>query len=1146
MKKPFRNKFPSVLLCFTLILAITVSGLTFPGFLLPLFGKVKTDSKDKPESSQQSGTQNGKENNEQTTVATPVEWVGHSKAFTITPFEGVTVSAQENALDKDRTFEISALNDDELEEVVDAYAAAMNDSYYPLGGMHISAGLAPDELLPEGYTVQIDLASMGVPEDLWNSVTAFRRDDNGMYYEYASYLQDGKLTFESQQNGIIGWITAAGVIWYCGDELLPTIGTGISWVMFADHIYVTESESPNSKKIFKLKWTLESGELVQTKYVLELHKKLEKEYTWIDAKKDLCREKGLDPETNWDTYDCKKGEVSAYRANRIDKIIEEGITPAAKEYREAYEKAEKMVRQHLTPELVLEIGKRLRYAREYLKTLGIKMPKACMTVELVPKITGSDAAGVSVSPLLFMSNYMVLQTQELAKKPSEYDDLTVTAVHEYFHACTNCYKSQNHANLKINEATAQIIEVDCEEWLIEHGYIGAKTKHENEKKMEMYGLPLDLYKVKYADGSAKEYTGSDKSDTGYPLCHFIRYLMKKIPKATDKGSAWHNILATYCKYWLAPDVTEFLKDCFGLNDESLSNYYYLFAQSEQSKFYEKAKYSFTDYNSATRWVYPITSCDKGDPAYALLDDHNYTIRVRQMIPYSSGNYYGDVSMLVVCDPDFTENLPDTKILPIGNTAYRKTRYGFFYLPMKQAESDFFDCLMMEIDGGIGKSGKKSGYTIYCIEAPNTPKLRADNSNVKITIPKMSMTMDKGYMDGFRVTIKCSDGQETVKYYKRSSAGKTVSLSVDDLHKPLKKGAKEKKLTYTVSVCEYISESDKPFVYGPESEKASVDVGKNSGNDTSSEQTSDIPESKSTDDTEKSDENSDGTEADPGISHTGGYWKLTKTYTATDITDPDYLFSIKPFTENGLSATYSGNETDAGCNIKRTGYPDNMGTDKRFFYDLSLSLDANAYTEAPAQQYKPGEAATLKMSVYAESYDNLKASEELKNNVGYNEFSDTRTMAAINLIPHYYSEVTPNEKDRGYNKWGDDKPLHFRTSDLYGSPFYDNDVWLDSYYGIYEENGDAVKRKRDKVYKDGCIYYSSGEKSVEIQIPDHAPELVTDIPEDNTFTILTARYIYMEGASLSENKHKNDTLWGDVDADFGLTYYTFYVYKWQPV
>ena len=56
MKKPLKYRFPSVLLCFTLILAVTVSGLTFPGFLLPLFGEVKTYGKDKPKSSQQSGS----------------------------------------------------------------------------------------------------------------------------------------------------------------------------------------------------------------------------------------------------------------------------------------------------------------------------------------------------------------------------------------------------------------------------------------------------------------------------------------------------------------------------------------------------------------------------------------------------------------------------------------------------------------------------------------------------------------------------------------------------------------------------------------------------------------------------------------------------------------------------------------------------------------------------------------------------------------------------------------------------------------------------------------------------------------------------------------------------------------------------------
>ena len=38
-EKKEKKRFPKLLLCLVLILAIFVSGVTTPGFLLPLFGK---------------------------------------------------------------------------------------------------------------------------------------------------------------------------------------------------------------------------------------------------------------------------------------------------------------------------------------------------------------------------------------------------------------------------------------------------------------------------------------------------------------------------------------------------------------------------------------------------------------------------------------------------------------------------------------------------------------------------------------------------------------------------------------------------------------------------------------------------------------------------------------------------------------------------------------------------------------------------------------------------------------------------------------------------------------------------------------------------------------------------------------------------
>ncbi len=794
------KKLAILLTALVLILAFALTGLAWPGFLLGLFGG------------------GSKLTAEQTTAARPVVWKGSSKAFTITPIEGVTISAEKNALDKDRNFEVHEISEEEQKEIVDAYCAEAGEDFFPLGGMQISAGLGPDELLPEGFTVQLDLAEWGVPEDMWDRVTALRRDDNGRYYEYATWLDGSKVSFESQQNCAIEWVIAAGVIWYCGDELLPSIGTGISWTHIPDHIYVTETDNPKSKRIFKLKWTMLSGEMVELKHRRGLKDAIKKEYTIDLAKMDILRERGLDP-NKYKEYEFKKGEVAAYRDKRIEQMTEDGSTPAAVAYREANEKATRMVREHLTPELVLSIAQRLRYAREYNKSLGVKLPKNCMTVELVPKITAAAASGVSISPLLFLSSYIVLQTQDLLDDPTELDALTTTAVHEFFHACTNCYKSQSKANLKINEATAQIVESDSVQWLLDRGYIssapGSATRYEST--IQMYGLPLNDYKVKYADGQEVKFTGSDKSDTGYPLCHLIRFLMKKIPKASKYGSEWHNVLSTYSKYWGTPSVTEFLKDCFGLSDEGLTNYYDLFAKSYQAKFYEKARISTTGFDYKTRWVYPILNNGHEISAHVDLDNHDYTIRVRQLIANPSEDYDGDVSLLVVPDRDFVVNLPDTRLIPIGNTDCKMSKHGLFYAPVKLASEEFFNCYMMEVDGGLGKVGKKSGYSIYCIEAPETPEMRIEKNSVRFKLPAKSDVAKAGYIDGYRLTFKSEDGKLTEFLYPISDAEKEKSLPLGDLVNKKPEKGKTESVKLSVSICEYIESKDGGNCYGPESD-----------------------------------------------------------------------------------------------------------------------------------------------------------------------------------------------------------------------------------------------------------------------------------------------------------------------------------------
>ena len=263
--------------------------------------------------------------------------------------------------------------------------------------------------------------------------------------------------------------------------------------------------------------------------------------------------------------------------------------------------------------------------------------------------------------------------------------------------------------------------------------------------------------------------------------------------------------------------SEFLKECFGLTDESLTSNYILFARKNQAKFYEKAVKSWEDSEYESRFAFPMNSTIDFDKVTVPLDDHDYTIRVRELVPIDSSENVGDVSMLLVFDEDFTEKLPDTKLYPLGNKNYKISKYGLFYAPMGPGSEESLDCYIMEVDGGLGKSGSRSSYTMYCIEAPETPELKVRDDLLNFKLPEMSTAMEDGYMDGFRVIIRCSDGTETVRYYKRSGAESDISIRLSSLHGPLGEGVEEKDLTYTMTVCEYINEKDKTRTFGPESE-----------------------------------------------------------------------------------------------------------------------------------------------------------------------------------------------------------------------------------------------------------------------------------------------------------------------------------------
>ena len=152
---------------------------------------------------------------------------GHSKAFKIEPVEGITISAPENALDKDREFKLTIASEKQWNH--DAKVVAEHFGADPFLVFDLDAGMKSDDVLPGTYTVQMDLNKMGVPRNLWTDVRAYRVAGSDCYQYQSRVSNDGILTFESNQNsGVALVILAANIAWQSfGYSLFLALGKAV-------------------------------------------------------------------------------------------------------------------------------------------------------------------------------------------------------------------------------------------------------------------------------------------------------------------------------------------------------------------------------------------------------------------------------------------------------------------------------------------------------------------------------------------------------------------------------------------------------------------------------------------------------------------------------------------------------------------------------------------------------------------------------------------------------------------------------------------------------------------------------------------------------------------------------------------------------
>lgn len=765
----------------TLLLVLAVTGFGKPGFLLKFLQakepKISASAQVRP---------------------SPLPARGHSDPFDVEPMPGFRIFAEKDAMDRDRTFTVKEMAWEMLSGL-EARLMEKGAGIMLLSGWEVDAGLEDEERLPGTYTVGIDLTKLQIPERLYGLLTAYRVDDAGNLYEYVTWVKDSVLFYASCQNSgaVIGVDEVTAVT---GKELVLESASPETGFFEKDGVYwVRNPEDPTIKQ-YKI-----------------VYKQAEVEYQISNQNNAILSDRAAQAKAEARAQlpeGASNDEINALALEIKQRMYaEDPVYQAALDarYDTRRERAEK------DKALVGKIGAMAYEAHKYLATLDIRLPDQATRLYLVPQL---DSYAEMEPGVLGPYVNVGLNTLESGSK-FELDEMQLTLAHELFHVCQMRYNGAAHANVKFYEAMAQLLEEDAYRYFRSHKSVTGEenivtTEHalENGYQYHYYAMPFDKTKVTYYNdlGSAVNWSLGDKrSNSGYPLARFMEYLNSAFGKKTFKEMLeTQESVVAYVDFG-GLDMTQHLKTTWCLSDEELTQAYLAFAKKYQTKLY-----AYQQSHTGLRPFSNLSALVGQDHAkYYKLVDHAYSIRISEIMS-GSLDVVARVGHLLVPDEDFTDQLPDMTLMPIGAAQWTKCKYGLFFYP--HLEGAIF---IMEVDGGTNpNTSGVSGYTVYQLDPPQLEEVEVADGLLSFKLPDKSRAARDGKIDGYRVTITCSDGKKTVYYPKIVIAGQTVKLKTSRLNKGDHKDDEEP-LSYTVTVCEYIKDKNR-YLFGPESNPDDMD------------------------------------------------------------------------------------------------------------------------------------------------------------------------------------------------------------------------------------------------------------------------------------------------------------------------------------
>ena len=416
----------------------------------------------------------------------PVEpVVGNSKPVNVEPVEGIRITAPANAMDKDREFKITPVDEKTWDEADKKIAEVSGEKM--LFCFDLDAGMEPEEHLPGEYTFSMDLEKMGIPSILHDRIRLWRMAGEELY-EYTSWVENGKLVFRSDQNSVlITTLVTLGVgslLAYSLETWHKHKTTGDLYKSFfslRDDAIVHEIKDINGDftLYFRFKDTEEADRFEEYKSSIQNYEKRYKELEALSESEYERQVKAKYDETReyWNTWQRIMGSAEAKRKAK------EAVDKAAILAKMLEEDSDLNTYKAgmALPKSIQDLEKMLKEANAYLTEDQGLRPQTCnLEVDLVKgdaNLSGEYRRTATKLPYLVINYPKMLGGEGAYTRKGHGESMLLTITHELFHHRQKTHNWPAQMDFRSEETTAAYLESCAADYYLKNGQMTTNVNH---------------------------------------------------------------------------------------------------------------------------------------------------------------------------------------------------------------------------------------------------------------------------------------------------------------------------------------------------------------------------------------------------------------------------------------------------------------------------------------------------------------------------------------------------------------------------------------------------------------------------------------------------------------------------------------------